>query len=622
MSSTTETGGSGTGARLSARLVALNGVAPDPVHYVLFRSTRRIDGTQVEGYSVADEVARMDATGLDAWLARQPTSVDRLAVAVLVIREIHDTHGLILQCAIERRRGLAEGPFCGDPARVEFTGAASAVRLYSAGPDGRLVEITPHAETAPPDLRPPEHFAGEQKALQTRFGDGVRILDAREPTLFEDMAGLSSIVHVRTADGREVGCGVGWHGDMAFVLEAEFPRLATSLELLKEDAAAVDAAVRADSLVRGELRLDGDGIAVHARRRGAEDLFLLRPASGQARTEPHAPSRNAAVPDQQKWLHFAETYEALTVLDVWRDGSGDGVIVLTGDASGQLWRHHIDVDGVEAWRRADNDAAFGALHREHLCPGALAVEDAEPARGDTDASGAAAAVARRLPDVSLLTHGEAYVRAMTALRDARDAVGDEAGDTAAHVAALRQALDAVEAHVAAEAAQDLLRHFDTATLTRLEALMRAELALIQCVAVAPPNARALHDGDVLGADVTAGLPAAAYDIGEAAICLALRRPTASVFHCMKVVECGIGELARRVGVADPVGSGERDWQAIMRLLHRAADVGFGTAAEALDEVRRRWCGGSLVPAEKYTEAEAERIFQAIGGFMRALFPRV
>jgi hypothetical protein len=59
--------------------------------------------------------------------------------------------------------------------------------------------------------------------------------------------------------------------------------------------------------------------------------------------------------------------------------------VLTGDASGQAWRHHIDVDGVETWRKPDNEAAVGALHREKLHPGTLAIEDADPHAGNDNA---------------------------------------------------------------------------------------------------------------------------------------------------------------------------------------------------------------------------------------------
>ena len=101
------------------------------------------------------------------------------------------------------------------------------------------------------------------------------------------------------------------------------------------------------------------------------------------------------------------------------------------------------------------------------------------------------------------------------------------------------------------------------------------------------------------------------------MCLAFRRPTAAVFHCMKVMERGIGALARSVGLADPVASGERRWGALLRAL-REAMPGGGELLDALDVVRRRWRAATLRPADKYTEEEAELIFQEVGGFIRVL----
>ena len=304
-----------TGSQLTARLVALNGAAPETVQHVIFRATRLADGSLKEGYDIPGEKRQRDSAALDFWLARHRlVGADRLAVAILVIRETLDSRGLIMQCSLERRRGSADGPYCGDPARVEFAGPASAVRLYRSHLDGRLSEITPSADAAPPRVRSPEQFAGEHKALQARFGESVHILDTREPTLFEDMVGLASVTHVRTAEGREVGCGIGWHGDMAFVLEADFPRFTTQLALEPADAAAVDAMVLAEGLVRGETRLDESGIAVVCCRKGGEALFLLRPDRGKCEQSPYVPGRDAAGPDQQRWMQYAETYEGLAIL--------------------------------------------------------------------------------------------------------------------------------------------------------------------------------------------------------------------------------------------------------------------------------------------------------------------
>jgi hypothetical protein len=620
-----------TGPRLAARLVALNGAAPEPIQHVLYRSTRHADGTLTEGYAVPGEARPLKDAALDFWLARHRLSgADRLAVAVLVIRETLDARGLIAQCTLERRRGSADGPYCGNPARVDFAGAAAAVRLYRSHLDGRLTESDPSADLPAPGVRAPEHFAGEHKALQARFGETVAIVDGREPTLFEDMIGLSSIVHVHAPDGREVACGIGWHGTMPFVLEADFPRFATQLALQPDDAAAVDTAVRANDLVRGEIRLDENGLAVVGRRKGSETLFLLRPRSGQVQLEPYVAGRAVAGDDQQRWMRYAETYEGLTVLDAWRDGAGDDVMVLTGDASGQIWRHRIDTDGVETWRKADDEAIVGRMHREHLFPEPLPDGDAHPGNGVDDGRAVSPRLAgtRPVAEDSLLGRAEAYVRAMSALRDARDAADGMTDVTAMHVRELGSALVALDAHVAAAATQDMLPRLDGGTLTpaalareltQIEDRLRHELALIRSVTVAPPRARLLHnDEPPFGAAVASEFPSAGYDIDEASVCLAFRRPTAAVFHCMKIIERGIGAFARHVRADDPVAAGERNWRKILRVLHDASGASLGDLHDALELIRRRWRSATLVPADKYTEEEAEQIFQAVGGFMRAL----
>jgi len=622
-----------TGPRLAARLVALNGAAPDPVQQVIFRSTRRSDGTMLEGYHVPGESRLLDEAGLNDWLtSHRLAGAERLAVAVLLINETLDARGLITQCTLERRRGSADGPYCGEPARVDFAGAASAVRLYRSHLDGRLTEVAPFADTPPPSVRLPEQFAGEHDALVARFGEGVRIIDAREPTLFEDMIGLSSIVHVHTADGREVGCGIGWHGAMAFVLEADFPRFATQLELLPDDAAAISAAIRSNGLVRGETRLDSAGVAVLARRTGGEALFLLRPQAGQVRIEPYGANRDAAGPDQQRWMRYVESYEGLSVLDAWRDGTAQDVIVLTGDPGGQVWQHHIDPDGVETWRKVSDDAAIGGLHREHLFPGTLVAESAAANEIDDAATSPLPRSDDRRASAadSLLGLAEAYEHAMTALHDAHDS-GVESDVAAMHLRTLHATLLTLDAHIAAAATEELLIRRETSALApgelahelaRIEDRLRDELALTRFVTVAPAHARLLdRDNPLFGAAVATCFASAGYDIEEAAICLALQRPTATVFHCMKILERGIGAFARHIGAVDPVTAGEREWQVIQRLLRDAADPGAGDLHQALDVIRRRWRAATLQPADKYTEQEAGIIFHAVGNFMRGLAAR-
>jgi hypothetical protein len=611
---TAENGEYLTGPRLTARLIALKGVAPDPVAHVIFRSTRRVDGSLLEGYIVRGEAQPLDTDTLEDWLTARLGNVDRLAVAILVIREILDTSGMILQCTIERRRGSVDGPFCGDPVRVDFAGPATAVRLYRNHPDGRLTEITPSTDVAPPRLRSPDQFAGEHKALQSRFGAHVHIVDSREPTLFEDMVGLSSVAHIRTADGREIGCGIGWFGDMPFVLEADFPRFSAPLDLPDEHATTVDAALRDNDMVRGETRLDENGIAITGRKRGSDALYLVRPDLDGARIEPHIPGREAAGPDQQRWLHYAETYEGLTVLDVWRDGGSDDIIALTGDLSGQIWRHHIDVDGVETWRKVDDEAAIGAVHRENLFPGTLVDADTPP-KADQENNGAGPEEKKiNSADRSLFAQADAYMRAIAASRAAQEADADDANT---HLKEMLSALETLGAHVTTNAVRELMARFDAAMLPWIEQSLRQELASIHCVAVTPPRARLLRtDEPPFGMRVAIAFPSIGYDIDEAASCLALRRTTASAIHCQRIIEVGIAALARCLGVTNPLASGQRDWQALLDAFPDKDDARH--ALDALARVRSRWRSIGLVAGEKYTEEEAERIFASVDAFLRAL----
>jgi hypothetical protein len=596
-----------TGPRLTARLIALKGVAPTPVLHVIFRSTRRVDGSLVEGYHAPGEPRPIAADDVEHWITIRLGSTDRLAVAVLVIRETLDTHGMILQCTIERRRGSADGPYCGDPVRVDFAGAATAVRLYRSHPDGRLTEITPTDNSAPPRLHSPEQFAGEHKALQARFGAPVQIIDSRGPTLFEDMVGLSTVAHVHTTDGRDIGCGIGWFGDMPFILEADFPRFAAPLVLSDTDEAAVDAALRENGLVRGATRLDRIGIAVTARRHGSDALLLIRPSADGALIEPLLLSREAAGPDQQRWIRYAETYEGLTVLDVWRDGDSDDVIALTGDASGQLWRHHIDIDGVETWRKADDDAAIGAAHRERLFPGMLADTDAAP--GATYTSPPLHEFVVQDTEGSLLALAEACDRAMAALHSACEAPH--------HLADSLPALEQLGAHVTAASVRALQGRFDPDLVAAFEPMLRQELATIHCLVIPASRARLFrHAEPPFGAHVAHAFPSSAYDIAEAALCLALRRPTACAFHCSRIVERAISAFARACTVNDPLADGERDWDAILRALNRDGDT--TPPFSALQAVRRRWRGALLVVDDKHTEEEAEGIFTSVATLMHAL----
>lgn len=644
-----------TGAQLAARLAALEGVAPEPVEYVVCRDTIHADGHAVQFYHVADQLVPLRQDELPRWLERHRLrGADRLALALLLVREVLDDTGLVRECTLERRRGALDGPLHGDPARVEFIGPARMVRLYHALRDGRLAEAAGITDMLPARRHAAEHFAGEQQAVRAQFGSGVRIIDAREPTLFETMAGFDSILHVRLADGRELGCGVLWHGPVPLVMAGAFPRFAAPLVLAPDDEAAVQAVLDRDGLMRHETRLDEAGLAVIARRHGGQELFLLRAAGGNAVVTPYEPDPNgAATEDQARWMRYAETYEHLVMLDAWHDGDSDDLLVVSGEAGGQVWRHHLDRDGVETWRKPDEDAAAGLLHREQTAPGTLAAADAvlpepeieleaepegetngeaegeaEPAEGELEAAASPLAQhaeeAEPAPAGSVLAKVEAYAAAQVALRDAQAAAAAGAPLEAVlhHLRALHPALKTLEAEQAAIEAGTLLRQAEAGylrperlgrTLAGMEERVRGELAGTRVVTLAPSQWRHLADPTPFGDAAETAFPEAAYDIEEAASCLALRRPTAAAFHCTRVVECGLAALG--VQLHNELAGRDREWASIMALLRGKTGLDQAGLLAALEQVRRCWRDARLVPADKYTESEAERLFAAVGAFI-------
>jgi hypothetical protein len=129
----------------------------------------------------------------------------------------------------------------------------------------------------------------------------------------------------------------------------------------------------------------------------------------------------------------------------------------------------------------------------------------------------------------------------------------------------------------------------------------------------------------------------AFELDEAAKCLALSRPTATVFHLMRILEIGIGALSACLGIANPVKPAERNWAIILRRIKEdgiekkwptGADrmLGDGLLFESLhaslDAVKNPWRNETMHVSGKYTEDEARHIFVAVEGFMKKLSARM
>lgn len=599
------------GPQLAARWLAERGPLPRPTSYAIFRETAQSDGATAASFNIQDEPAPLTHRDFEQWLLRHKLGgPDGLGLALLVIREVVDHDGAIRECVIERRRGATDGPLSGDPARVEFVGPARCVRLYAVDSHGHLAETTQATPPPPPRHDITEGFSGEERAIRAHFGQSAVVLDRRSPTLFEEMAGLSSIVHVRGRD-RDIGCGVGWHGPMAYLLIGDFPRLDHGLALPPDEEEAVAAELRRHQLVRHEMRFDAEGLCVIASRRDRPDLFIVRPDRDGARVDPYTPGdTSAGSADQRRWIRYAEAHEGRVALDAYQDGASDELVVLTGDADGQVWRHRIDPDGVEVSCGPANETAVAMLYRTRRAP----AEDAEPAEPESMEDWP------ELPPEadSLLAKARAYAQACGILTTART-LDLPWPDTVAALAGLPIPLRVLDARGTAAALRALLRRGNRTAppeaerrraLEALEQRLSEELAEIKVSAAADswPDA---DDSEPVWV-IEDHFPAAAYHSHEARRCLLLRRPSAAVYHGMHVARAGLAAIPG--GVAAGATS---DWARLTASVDRRPDVSPAIRS-ALRHLRRVWHAPTLLPAEKYTEEEAETVLDAIDAFMRAV----
>jgi len=340
---------------------------------VVLRAKTHADGSTVRQFDVpgpgGTTPTSLDQAGFNVWLrAHVPRARASDLVSMLVIEEVLDHHLSIVTCSLERHLGSPTGPFHGEPARVTFTGAAEQIRLYRTTPDNTLVEMQPRLDRRPLPPSRVDHLARDEEAIRNVFGAAVRILDAREPTVLEDLISVSSVVHLRTPDGTEIDCGVGWHGTTPFVLRAEFPRFGAAPDLPAANAAAIAMAAVTAGLTTFETRTDANGPAMVARSAHSGAFHLIRPEAGGARIEDYTPSVPTTLlnADQAIWARYVQAHENLTLVDAYRDGRSDNVYVLAGASNGRVTRHLIDADGTEVWRAAADDTAAAALHRERV----------------------------------------------------------------------------------------------------------------------------------------------------------------------------------------------------------------------------------------------------------------
>jgi hypothetical protein len=122
----------------------------------------------------------------------------------------------------------------------------------------------------------------------------------------------------------------------------------------------------------------------------------------------------------------------------------------------------------------------------------------------------------------------------------------------------------------------------------IEGRLEDELSLVCLYSIDNSKRRYIDQSTPLfGSDFEANFKTGGvFELDEAAKCLAFGRPTAAVFHLMRVMEIGIRALARCLAISDPVKPAERNWGKILERIWvelRASGLLFraGTLATVL-----------------------------------------
>lgn len=134
---------------------------------------------------------------------------------------------------------------------------------------------------------------------------------------------------------------------------------------------------------------------------------------------------------------------------------------------------------------------------------------------------------------------------------------------------------------------------------------------------------------LFGEAVSLKFAKASTDVAEAGKCFALDRPTACVFHLMRVAECGVQALGKRLKVQVDV---EREsWYKIVQHVNNAVDAmpaktpaqqrrkqKYGAAAAHLNAVRIATRNDVMHPKATYTLDEASVLMDATKQLMQQL----
>lgn len=159
------------------------------------------------------------------------------------------------------------------------------------------------------------------------------------------------------------------------------------------------------------------------------------------------------------------------------------------------------------------------------------------------------------------------------------------------------------------------------SLSEIESRFSDHLQFVKLFVIPEERAILFSGADQLLNTTTANLyPSVWFDCEEAAKCLCLGRPTASVFHSMRMIEVAIAAISRRLGIPDPAKA-DRSWGNMLRAinekiieLHPPKNRVVGSEGSklegvyvSLDAVKNPWRNATMHVEAVYTEEEARHI---------------
>lgn len=156
----------------------------------------------------------------------------------------------------------------------------------------------------------------------------------------------------------------------------------------------------------------------------------------------------------------------------------------------------------------------------------------------------------------------------------------------------------------------------------------------QKVLVMPPDAaeRFADPEAIFGGTVLDAFPSAQYDIQETGKCLALQRFTASVFHCMRIMEVGLEALGAELGLAVATNWNtaltqiEKEVRSRSIATHgpnwKSDETFFSEAVTHFRVVKNAWRNHTMHRRETFDEERARSVLQSTADFMRTLAGRL